>query len=379
MKPLLHDWLVIELASVLAGPSVGMFFAELGARVIKVENPHTGGDVTRSWHLAQEPTDDDRPAYFCAVNWGKESIALNLKQPEERAWLEGALAQADLVISSFIPGAGRRLGLDAEGLLARHPRLIVAEVSGYGPEVERAAFDAIIQAEAGFTYLNGVPGQVSKMPVALMDVLAAHQLKEGILLAHLRRLQTGQGGKVQVSLLQSGLASLANQATNWLHAGVVPQPRGSDHPNIVPYGSQFATADGSLLVLAVGNDAQFAALCRVLGEAVPPGFATNHQRVQQRRAVKDWLAARLATWTHADLLAALLAAGVPAGAVHDMAAAWAQPQARPLRLQAQGCAGLRSFVAQGTGLEQVALTPPPRLDAQGPALRAQAWEENGEH
>jgi len=367
--PLFQDMLVVELASVLAGPSVGMFFAELGARVIKVENPRRGGDVTRSWHLASESPTDDRPAYFCAVNWGKESLALDLTVPEDRAILDRMLAQADLLISSFVPGADRRLGLDAETLRRKHPQLIVAEISGYGPDQERAAFDAIIQAEAGFTYLNGQPGQVSKMPVALMDVLAAHQLKEAILLAYLHRLRTGEGDRVHVSLLQSGLASLVNQATNWLQAGQIPQPRGSEHPNIVPYGTMYATADGSPVVLAVGNDAQFAGLCRALGEDLPSDFATNHQRVQQREAVHAWLSPLIADWSRDDLLPALQQENVPAGAVNDMATAWQQAAAQGLRLQSRGVNGVRGFVAQGGSIPPLDLAPPPHLDQHGEALR----------
>lgn len=367
--PMFQDMLVIELASVLAGPSVGMFFAELGARVIKVENPRRSGDVTRSWHLARESINDDRPAYFCAVNWGKESLALDLSIREDRAILDRMLAQADLLISSFVPGADQRLGLEAKTLRRTYPSLIIAEISGYGPDQARAAFDAIIQAEAGFTYLNGQPGQISKMPVALMDVLAAHQLKEAILLAYLRRLRTGEGDRVHVSLLQSGLASLVNQATHWLQAGQIPQPQGSEHPNIVPYGTMYATAEGSPVVLAVGNDAQFAGLCRVLGKEVPSVFSTNHQRVQQRQDVHAWLSPLIVPWSRDELLVALQRKGVPAGAVNDMAAAWQQAAAQALRLQAREVNGLRGFVAQSEGMPWLELSPPPHLDQHGKALR----------
>ena len=364
---MLQDLLVIELAGVLAGPSVGMFLAELGARVIKVENPRTRGDVTRSWHLASEDSADDRPAYFCAVNWGKESLALDLTDPEDLALLQRMIGRADVLLGSFVPGQAPRLGLDPEELLHRHPRLIIGEVNGYGPDEARPAFDAIIQAEAGFTYLNGTPGAVHKMPVALMDVLAAHQLKEALLLAYIERLHTGRGRRVQVSLLQSGLASLANQATNWLVGGVLPQPKGSDHPNIVPYGTIFTTAAGGRVVLAVGNDRQFAALCAVLGEAVPTEWASNAARVQHREAVQRWLSQRLASWPQDALLEALHARGVPAGAVNDMQQALAQPLAQPLLLSSDGLGGLRSLVAEG--LPKQTLSPPPHLNAQGKALR----------
>ena len=369
--PLFDGLLVVELAAVLAGPAVGMFMAEQGARVIKIEHPGQGGDVTRSWRLPTEPPGEDRSAYFCAVNWGKASLALDLKQPAGLAALRRLIARADVVISSYLPGAAARLGLDAASLCQAHPRLIVAEVNGYGPGLARPAFDAIIQAEAGYTAMNGEPGHIAKMPVALMDVLAAHQLKEALLLALLRRERTGQGSSVQVSLLASGLSALVNQATNYLVAGHEPGPTGSDHPNIVPYGTIFETARGEPVVLAVGNDAQFAGLCGVLGLTPPAVWATNPQRVAARAAVKAWLATAIATWERDPLLAALQAARVPAGAVHRMGEALALPQAQALRLTGDGREGLRRFVAEGSHLPVVPLSPPPHLGEGGPAILAE--------
>ncbi|TAE51677.1 MAG: CoA transferase [Bacteroidetes bacterium] len=351
---------VLELASVLAGPSVAMFFAELGARVIKIENPRTGGDVTRSWKLPSEPAESDISAYFSAVNWGKSSLALDLTLPEGRETVYQLAARADIVISSYIPGADKKLGVDAATLLNINPSLICAEISGYGPEEERAAFDAIIQAEAGYTWLNGEAGQMYKMPVALMDVLAAHQLKEAILLAWIRRMETGKGGRVHVSLLQAGISALVNQATNYLQAGVVPQAIGSDHPNIVPYGTLFDCQDGQI-VLAVGNDAQFAGLCEVLQLPLPEEFSSNRQRVARREEVKAWLRPAFAGWQRDPLLAALRSRKVPAGAVNDMAAVFAQPQAQALVLRESGYAGIRGFV--GEGFERHTLSAPPELGA----------------
>ncbi|MFK7925857.1 MAG: CoA transferase, partial [Bacteroidia bacterium] len=183
MEAIFKDLIVIELASVLAGPSVGMFFAELGARVIKIENPRFGGDVTRSWKLAHEDKADTRSAYFSCINWGKESLSLDLKQEPDRVILHQLLAKADIMLSSFIPGQAERLGIEAESLMKAYPKLILGEINGYGKDNARPAYDAIIQAEAGFMYINGEGEQLYKMPVALMDVLAAHQLKEGLLLA----------------------------------------------------------------------------------------------------------------------------------------------------------------------------------------------------
>ncbi|GAB4419384.1 MAG: CaiB/BaiF CoA-transferase family protein [Bacteroidia bacterium] len=366
--PLLEGLQVLEVASVLAGPAVGMFLAELGAEVVKVENRRTGGDVTRSWTLPGEAAPDGRSAYFCAVNWGKRSLALDLQHPAGQEVLRRLADRADVLLSNFRPGSLDRMGLAPDELLARNPRLIHACITGYGPGDERAAFDAIIQAEAGFTYLNGSPGQIAKMPVALMDLLAAHQLKEALLLALLRRARTGQGGSVEVSLFDSGVASLANQASNWLVAGHVPQPIGSDHPNIVPYGSLFATADGEV-VLAVGNDAQFAGLCEVLGLAVPPAFATNAQRVQQREAVKAYLRPAIAARTRADLLAALAARPVPAGAVNSLPEVCDTPAAQALLIGSARLRGLRTYVARGIPTRATLLAPP-AYNAHAPEILA---------
>jgi len=366
---MLQDLLVIELASVLAGPSVGMFLAEQGARVIKVENPHTGGDITRSWKLPSEPAETDVSAYFSSINWGKESIVADLRQADDLAWVRRMIAQADIVLSSYIPGSSQKWGLDADALLAQHPSLIIAEISGYGQAEARAAFDAIIQAEAGFTYLNGTPGQSFKMPVALMDILAGHQLKEAILLALIKRMQTGKGSHVHVSLLQSGIASLANQATNWLVAGSSPQPKGSDHPNIVPYGTQYATADEGRIVLAVGTDAQFMGLCKVLGISPPAAYLTNTQRVAARSEVNGWLSAAIQQRNRDELLQALRNARVPAGAVNDIPQALNQSEAKDLLLTGRGLKGLRGFVAEG--MERRELSPPPTLGEHQEKIEAE--------
>src|SRR5690606_25461480 len=204
-------------ANVLAGPSVGQFFAELGARVIKIENAATNGDVTRSWKLSSEDPLSDTPAYFCAANWGKSSLPLNLNQVTDLQQLYELVKQADVVIASYKPGDAEKLQVDYNTLKELNPKLIYGHITGYGPADSRAGYDAVIQAESGFMYLNGEKdGPPVKMPVALMDILAAHQLKEGILVAMLKRTKTGLGQLVQVSLIQSAVSALANQATNYL-------------------------------------------------------------------------------------------------------------------------------------------------------------------
>lgn len=367
MRDALKDLLVVELASVLAGPTVGMFFAELGARVIKVEHFAGGGDVTRSWKLPSESPESDRSAYFSSVNWGKESIGVDLRTPGGCAVVHGLATKADVVIASYKPGDAEKLQMDAHTLMGLNPRLIYADLSAYGEDDPRVGFDAIIQAEAGFTSMNGTPSTgPTKMPVAFMDLLAAHQLKEGILLALLARARSKvpAGQHVRTTLLGSGLASLANQAANWLVAGHIPQRMGSEHPNIVPYGSSYPTADGREIVLAVGNDLQFVRLCNCLGLAelaVDPQYARNAERVRNRDRLNTLLAHAIMEWSRDPLLAALQEAQVPAGAVHDLPEACATPQAQDLLLRGPGLAGLRTVALEG--LEGLQLSEPPHLCA----------------
>lgn len=359
---------VLELASILAGPITGQFFAELGADVIKVENPATGGDPTRGWHLASEAADADPCAYFACANWGKRSLALNVATADGRAVVHALARQSDVVIASYKPGDAERLGVDADTLMALNPRLVVAELSAYGGADPRPGFDAIIQAEAGFTHLNGEPeGSPLKMPVALMDLMAAHQLKEGILVALLQRATTGVGRRVTVSLLDAGAASLANQASNYLVAGVVPRRMGSEHPNIVPYGSVYRLGDGRELVLAVGTERQWQRLTDALGRptlAGHPDYADNRARVRHREALHGELAAAFAALDAPTASARLREAGVPFGFVNDMAQVFEQPGMQHVLLHADGLRGVRSFVAGGLDAAP-ALSAPPRYDADG--------------
>ena len=276
---------VLELASVLAGPSVGQFFAELGADVIKVENLNTQGDVTRSWKVAGEKT-DERSAYFCSVNWGKRSIALDLNSQDGRHVVKKLALKSDVIIASYKPGDAEKLGVDYQTLSKNNPSLIYGQVTGYGSNNPRVGYDAIIQAEAGFMFMNGQPkGQSTKIPVALMDVIASHHLKEAILLAMLEKNITRKGKLVEVSLIQAAISSLVNQATNWLVVGRLPQKQGSAHPNIAPYGDVFTTKDDKEFILAIGSDQQFQSLCDILGIsaiAYDARFTTNTSRVQNR-------------------------------------------------------------------------------------------------
>ncbi len=383
-EPPLAGLFVLELASVLAGPQVGQFLAELGAEVLKIEHPGTGGDVTRSWRSAGESSDGDTSAYFASANWGKQSRLLDLTAAPGQQALLTLAARADVVIASFKPGDAEKLHADYATLRQANPALIYAHLTGYGPTADRAGYDAVLQAETGFMHLNaavedsGAVGSPQKMPVALIDLLAAHQLKEGILTALYRRTRTGTGALVEVSLAQSALASLANQATNWLVAGLNPQPLGSEHPNIVPYGTVLTAQDGTRLVLAVGSDRQFQQLCDALNApelADDDRFRTNQVRVQHRADLNPLLAEKVGSLDGIALLAELEKRHVPAGAVRDVAQALATPEAAPLLLRdATGKAGgVRTAVFQLDGAPmQWPLSPPPSLGSADAAREVAA-------
>lgn len=370
-EPVFKDLLVLELASVLAGPSVGQFFAELGARVIKVENAATKGDVTRTWKLKIEDSATDVPAYFSAVNWGKTSLALDFTQQQHLEQLYTLAAQADIVIASYKPGDAEKLKVDFATLQGINPRLIYGHITGYGPEDARAGYDAVVQAESGFMYLNGqADGPPTKMPVALMDVLTAHQLKEGLLVALLQRTRTGQGQLVQVSLLEAAVSALANQATNYLVAGHHPQRMGSEHPNIVPYGSVYTSKDQKQLVLAVGDNKQFERLCQVLDApalAENPEYSSNHNRVQHREEINQQLRQLIARQDRGPLLLALYRQHVPAGAVNTVAEVFELPLAQSMLLHSASVKpGVRQAAFKLAGQEPEPLVPPPGYNNHAP-------------
>ncbi|MCB0705681.1 MAG: CoA transferase [Saprospiraceae bacterium] len=336
IKPF-ENLLVVELASVLAGPAVGMFFAELGARVVKVENAPVGGDMTRHWKLPSEDPTQAHSAYYCSVNWGKEVWMKDLKQAADRTAVYELISKADIVISNFQAATAAKLGMDTARLQSLNPRLIIAHLSGFPEGDPRLAFDLVLQAETGFLFMSGEPDRPpSKMPVALIDLLAAHQLKEGILIALLERAKSGKGGVVEASLYGSALSALANQATNYLMAGHIPQRMGSLHPNIAPYGELFHTSEGKEMVLAVGTDKQFAGLCRALGlshlidHAL---FSNNESRVKHRSLLAGILEPAIRLVDQETLMTKLALAGVPAGRVRNLEAVFSDSEAQQLILE----------------------------------------------
>ncbi len=320
---------VVETASVLAGPAVGMFFAELGAEVIKLENARSGGDVTRKWRTPGEKASAPVSAYFSSVNMGKEHRMVDLSSMEGRAMLDELVAKADVLITNHLAADAEKLGLARERLRKLNSRLIHGHIRGYADDAERPAFDVVLQGEIGYISMTGTDGDhLAKLPVAMIDVLAAHQLKEGLLLALLQRERTKEGAYVEVALDEAAFTGLVNQASNWLMAGHKAEPIGTLHPNIAPYGEVFDCADGKRVVLAVGSNEQFKALCRVLDlptVARDQHFSTNQGRVVNRKVLAQFLARAIALFPRDELLDQARAAGVPMGAVNGIDEALASP------------------------------------------------------
>jgi crotonobetainyl-CoA:carnitine CoA-transferase CaiB-like acyl-CoA transferase len=312
---------ILELSGVLAGPAVGMFFAELGATVIKVENPSNNGDVTRSWLLASE-SKENQSGYYSSVNYNKKVLWADLTVPKDFDEVLQEIAEADIVIANFKHASAIQLGLDAETLRSKFPKLIYAQISGYGATNDTPAFDVVLQAEAGFMYINGEKeGAAVKVPIAIIDILAAHHLKEAILIALLRRSVSNIGATVHVSLYNAALATLANQATNYLMGEIIPERIGSLHPNIAPYGETFYTKDTKAIVLAVGNDKQFSSLCSCLKSSdlvTDVRFKSNSSRVKNRESLSVYLANAFLQFESDYLLNELKNNKVPCGDIRNM-------------------------------------------------------------
>lgn len=324
---------VIDLSTVLAGPSVTTFFAELGASVIKVENSRTP-DVTRNWKLPSEDPGSKISAYFSSVNYRKKYMQLDLRKDEDHVKFLELINDADILVSNFKKGDDEKLSVTDDMLRKINPKLIIGKISGFGSESDRVAYDLILQAETGFMSMNGTPesGPV-KMPVALIDVLAGHHLKEGLLVALWER-EKGQSAKtVTVSLYDAAVSSLMNQASNFLMTGQIPQRIGSLHPNIAPYGEIFDTIDGQSITLAVGSDAHFVKLCSVLGMNELPSdirFSSNIERVRNRGALRELLAQPILLRTSDELLDCLLAEHVPAGKIKNLSEVFSDKEAHSL-------------------------------------------------
>ena len=331
------DLKVVELASVLAGPSVGLFFAELGAHVIKIENPKTAGDVTRSWKLSSENATSKESAYYWSVNAGKEVQFLNLALEADLQTFYTIIKDADVVITNYKSGDDVKLKVDYAKLKNINPKLIYASINGFGINNPRTAYDLILQAESGFMFMNGEKDSSPlKMPVALIDVLAGHQLKEAILIALLYRYKTNTGAHITVSLFDAAIASLANQATNWLIAHHLPTAQGSLHPNIAPYGEIFTTADRHQITFAIGSDKQFVNLCAILNcseIATQPIYVSNQQRVINRVQLYEVLHEKIAHIAFNNLFNDCLQHDIPIGKIRNLKEVFELPEAHILLKQ----------------------------------------------
>ena len=331
----LHGVRVLDLSRVLAGPWATQTLADLGAEVIKIERPGAGDD-TRHWGPPFTTTADGAPgdaAYFLCANRGKKSVELDIASPDGAEAVRRLAASCDVVVENFKTGGLKKYGLDYASLAAINPRLVYCSVTGFGqdgPDAHRAGYDYMIQAMGGLMSITGQPdgapgAEPMKVGVAVVDLFTGLYASNAILAALWHARATGEGQHVDIALFDVQAAMLANQATNWFVSGKAPTRMGNAHPNLAPY-QPFACSDG-MVIIAVGNDGQFRALCGALGLEVEDRFATNALRVAEREALDPLIAAKTAGFTMQGLMQALEAAGVPCGPVNTIDQVFAEPQA----------------------------------------------------
>lgn len=377
---LLQGYKVLDLSRVLAGPWSGQLLADYGADVIKVERPGAGDD-TRAWGPPfWGPAEDRASAYYLSCNRGKRSIAIDIASAEGAALVRQLATEADVVLENYKVGQLARYGLDYASLSALNPKLVYCSVTGYGqdgPDAQSAGYDFAIQATGGLMSItgekDGTPGsQPQKVGVAVADLFTGLYATTAILAALLERAGTGRGRHIDAALLDVQVAMLANQASNYLVGGQTPRRMGNAHINVVPY-QVFATRDGHI-VLAIGNDGQFARFCTLVGQAAvakDARFQTNSARLAHREALialmEPWLLARTtAEWTallepHAVPCAPILT--VPQVMQHR------QVKARGMQVDVAGVPMIANPM-RVDGQRPLADTPPPQLDEHGEAIRA---------
>jgi len=333
-NPPLHGVRVIELARILAGPWAGQLLADLGADVVKVENPD-GGDDTRKWgppFVTSHDGENLSAAYYHACNRGKRSIALDFSTPEGAEIVRKLVAGADVLIENFKLGGLKKYGLDYDSLKKINPRLVYCSITGFGqsgPYAPRAGYDFIVQGMSGLMSIPGpAGGEPQKVGVAVTDIFTGLYSVIAIQAALRHAEATGQGQHVDMALFDAQMSVLANQNLNYLVSGNSPVQMGNAHPNISPY-EVLPVRDGHF-ILAVGNDGQFQKFCAIVGLddlAADPLFATNSARVANRVALRDKIVAALAAFDRETLLARLEASGVPASPINNIGQAFADPQA----------------------------------------------------
>jgi crotonobetainyl-CoA:carnitine CoA-transferase CaiB-like acyl-CoA transferase len=385
---------IVDCSTVLAGPFCTMLLGDLGADVIKVEPPE--GDATRGWGppwVGSAAEGTRTAAYYLAVNRNKRSLRVDLARDEGREVLRTLLRTADAVVENFRVGGFARLGFSDETLHELNPALVHLAISGFGtrgPDADKPGYDFVIQAVGGLMSITGEPeGRPMKVGVAISDVVSGLFGAVAVLAGLLARERaSGAGGaqpagqRIDVSLLQSTLAVLVNQAQNALVTGKVPVRRGNAHPSIVPYET-FATADGEIAI-GVGSERQWARLGPAIGLpglAADARFATNGDRVEHRAELIPLLATRFATATSASWLQALDAAGIPAGPILDVPAAFASPQAVamgsrvPLRHARLGEVDQVGIPFELSATPAAIRTPPPMLGEHGAEILSEAGYE----
>jgi crotonobetainyl-CoA:carnitine CoA-transferase CaiB-like acyl-CoA transferase len=329
---------VLDLTRVLSGPYCTMLLGDMGARVIKVEQPGKGDD-TRAWGppflypsapkpRAGDPDVKGESAYFLSINRNKESVTLDFKPPAGRALLEQLIAKADVLVENFRPGTLTKLGLDYETLSTRYPRLVYCSISGFGhtgPRWKQPGYDAVMQAEGGLMSITGAAdGPPYRLGVAIVDIVSGMFAAYGVAMALFARERTGKGQEVDLAMLDATVALLTYQAGNYFASGKVPARLGNRHPSIVPYET-FTASDGEF-VLAVGNDEQWRRFCAVAGLPEDERFATNRQRVSAYDALRPFVADRLREKPRQFWIDGLTKAGVPCGSVRNFEELFADPQ-----------------------------------------------------
>lgn len=341
---------VLELARILAGPWCGQLLADLGAEVIKIERPRVGDD-TRHWgppFVTAEDGTNLGAAYFHSTNRGKRSFAIDIASAEGQAIIRELASGADIVIENYKVGGLSKYGLDHAALSALNPRLITCSITGFGqtgPYAHRAGYDFIAQAMGGMMSMTGEPDrEPQKAGIAVADLFTGMYSTVAILASLNRRDRTGSGAHIDMALLDAQVTVMANQAMNWMTSGNVPRRFGNGHANLAPYQA-FPTLDGPL-VIAAGNDGQFASLCRVLRCSLheDPRFATNPARLSNRAELVTTVEGRTAQWNRQALFDALEEVGVPAGPINELDEVFADPQviARGLAAMAGGRKGVAS-------------------------------------
>lgn len=375
---------VLDLTRILAGPTCTQLLGDLGASVLKIENPATGGDDTRQWGPPFVPDAEGAPtdlsAYFMAANRNKRSVALDIATPEGQATLRRLARQADVLIENFRPGGLARYGLDHDSLAADSPGLVYCSITGFGqtgPNRDKPGYDLMAQGFGGIMSLTGPPeGPPMKVGVGIADVMCGMYAAVGILAALRHRDRTGQGQHIDLALVDTQVAWLINEGVNYLTSGTLPERRGNAHPNIVPY-DVYACADGHVIV-AVGNDAQFARFCAFLGRpalAADPRFGTNPDRLANRAALEAILRPAVAALAVDEVIAGLEALRVPVGPVNRLDQVFASDQvaARQMRIAMQAAPGPVSLLGNPLKLSATPVRyrhAPPRFGADTAAVLA---------